>query len=517
VLGAFIFWMLHPATMCRRGPWPPPKLIASGTVLAALLIFVYEKRADSDLLRRMFASGPLVALVGSLDVSNSVAATGQHGSRAPKAPPLSEGEAWKRALTNMRGPRPNVLLLMLESVGIDHLSYRGYARPTTPNLDRLARAGLDMTRAWSTATHSNYSQMAILSSLFPRRGHGLDVYDTLDYPRVLFHDVFHLLGYETATISSQDEYWQGMRRFQDTGTPTFYWHSEDYQGSKLDTGTERVVPDGATLDVIVEWLNRDRNGPWALYVNFQATHFPYLLPQDAQRLWEPDEPTRATFNYLRYPESEREIALNRYDNALAYVDTQIGKLVSYLESTNQLDDTLFVVTSDHGEAFFHKGLVTHGKTLYDFEARVPLIVHWPRRIDPETRDEPVSNLDLMPTVLDFLEVPAHPSYQGRSFRNAQADYVEPIYMNIQGLRFADGIICWPYKFVFDRTDTREFLFDLSRDPHEEENLIDRDPARAHKLAETLNAQLQAQLDYHLTVSVRSSEFQPRLNPCPALQ
>jgi len=90
-------------------------------------------------------------------------------------------------------------------------------------------------------------------------------------------------------------------------------------------------------------------------------------------------------------------------------------------------------------------------------------------------------------------------------------------MNIQGLRFADGIICWPYKFVFDRTDTREFLFDLSRDPHEEENLIDRDPARAHKLAETLNAQLQAQLDYHLTVSVRSSEFQPRLNPCPALQ
>jgi arylsulfatase A-like enzyme len=519
VLGAVIARALHPAAMHAERNWPHPKLMALGVVLAAMLVLVYEKRGDSSLLRRMFASGPLVALVGSLDASNDLA-LGSKLSTAPKAfsgPPRADGEGWEQTVRDTAsGARPNVVLVVLESVGVDHLSHRGYTRPTTPHLDQLARDGLAMTRAWSTATHSNYSQMAILSSLFPRRGHTLDVYHRLDYPRVLFHDVFHLAGYDTATVSSQDENWQGMRRFQDTGTPTYYWFSRDYRGGKLDTGTERVVPDARTLDVALEWLGRNRSAPWALYLNLQATHFPYLLPPDAERRWQPDEPTWATFNYLRYPESERELAMNRYDNALAYVDAQLGRLYDYLESTGQLDDTLWIVTSDHGEAFFHKGLVTHGKTLYDFEARVPLILHWPARIDPEIRDEPVSTLDVMPTILDYVGLPPHPSYQGKSFREPTGNQ-SAIYMNIQGLRFADGIVCWPYKLVLDRTDRQQLFFDLSRDPHEEDDLSNREPQKARKLADTLEMQLIAQLEYHREDStIRGERYQPRLLPCPDL-
>jgi hypothetical protein len=84
--------------------------------------------------------------------------------------------------------------------------------------------------------------MAILSSLFPRRGTMLDQYGRLDYPRFLSHDLFHQLGYRTATISSQDETWQGMRRFEDTGTPTLFVHAPDYTGQHIDTGTERSCP-----------------------------------------------------------------------------------------------------------------------------------------------------------------------------------------------------------------------------------------------------------------------------------
>ena len=78
-------------------------------------------------------------------------------------------------------------MIMLESVTPRHMSSYGYARKTTPELDRLARDGLRWRRAWTTATHSNYAQMAVISSLFPRRGYGLDQYTRLDYPRLLWH------------------------------------------------------------------------------------------------------------------------------------------------------------------------------------------------------------------------------------------------------------------------------------------------------------------------------------------
>ncbi|MBW2456178.1 MAG: sulfatase-like hydrolase/transferase, partial [Deltaproteobacteria bacterium] len=249
VLGGGITWLLYPAARVPCRSVPAPKLLAVGAGLALVLTLLYVYRGDTRFTRRMFAAGPLVALVNSLeertDFELERTLSRPEGIGAPLAPPgplLAAGDQWLQAARAASGPRPNVLLLLTESVAPNHISSFGYERLTTPNLDRMVRGGLNMTHAWATATHSNYAQPAVLSSLFPRRGNGLDQYTTIDYPRVLFHDVFHLLGYQTATISSQDEDWQGMRRFQDTGTPTFFWYSADYQGPKLDTGTETIVP-----------------------------------------------------------------------------------------------------------------------------------------------------------------------------------------------------------------------------------------------------------------------------------
>jgi glucan phosphoethanolaminetransferase (alkaline phosphatase superfamily) len=127
--------------------------------------------------------------------------------------PQRSGEDWLRAIEHSAGPRPNVILLLLESIPADHLGFAGYRRAVSPNIDALARRSLRMRRVWSVATQSNYAQMAFLSSLHPRRRQQLDVYEELGYPRVLPHDIFSKLGYATATISSQNEDWQGMRRF----------------------------------------------------------------------------------------------------------------------------------------------------------------------------------------------------------------------------------------------------------------------------------------------------------------
>ena len=447
-----------------------------------------------------------------------VAAAAGSAVAPPEAgPPKSAESLWSLAIENHVGPRPNVILLTLESVSYKHFAFEGYKRGVTPNLDALAKGGLRVRRAWSTATHSNYAQMAILSSLFPRRGTQLDMYHKLDYPRLLPHDLFHRLDYATATISSQDETWQGMLRFQKTDTPTEYWHAQDHEGPFIDTGTERVVPDELTMARIKRWIRKHKDEKWALYVNLQATHFPYRLPEQAARPFRPDEPNPATFTYLRYPESELEIVKNRYDNALSYVDRQVGRLRNHLRTLGLESDTLWVVTSDHGELFHEHGMVTHGKTLYEGETRIPVIFYWPGHIEPRDLLRPASHLDIMPTVAGLLKLPPHPSYQGASLLETPVGAPPAVFMNIQGLRFVDGVVCYPWKFIYDATGRQAMLFHLERDPQENDNLLQKNPDVAAKMASVLQAQIDAQLDYHEGDSERREAFfQPRLARCPSL-
>ena len=474
---------------------------------------------------------PELALLSSIDRGGGLAVQpardGVSGAPRPApaaGPPRAAAALWRRAVQGARGDRPNVLLLTLESVPAGHLGYAGYARPVTPNLDRLAAHSLRMRRAYTSATHSNYAQMAILSSLFPRRGRELDMYERLDYPRFLFHDLFHELGYRTATISSQDESWQGMRRFEDTGTPTFFRDARDATGPRIDIGAELAVPDQVTADLAVGWIGgapRPAGAPgarpWALYVNLQLTHFPYQLPDGARARWAPADPS-GEWNFLRWPEDQREVVLNRYDNALAYVDAQVGRIERWLRETGQLGRTLWVITADHGESFHEHGVVTHGKTLREPEARVPLLLHWPDRVEPGDVHEPVSSLDVMPTIAELIGIPPHPSFQGTSFApGGPAAARAGVFMNMQGFNFAEGLVCWPYKLTVDRMSGQVELYDLDRDPGELDDRSERDPSVTARLAEVLAAQMEAQEAYHHPAgAARAERFAPRLLACPAL-
>jgi arylsulfatase A-like enzyme len=472
------------------------------------------------------AHSPELAFVESLDDgAQSLATLGPElsfQSRTPATklgPELAAGEQWKQSAPGASSDRPNVLLLMLESVSVKHLGYAGYPRDTSPNLDRIAQSSLRLRRAWTTATHSNYAQMAVLSSLFPRRGSGLDLYQRLDYPRVLLHDMLHQLGHRTGTISSQDEHWQGMLRFQQTATPTYFWHSSDFRGPHVDTGAELVVPDAHTVDHALDWIGERGAQPWALYLNLQLTHFPYQLPPGAPAPFRPIGPIRGDFSYVDWSAKDREVIVNRYDNAIRYVDAQVGRLVAELERRGQLDDTIIVITSDHGELFGEHDLVTHGRSLYDAEARVPLLVRWPKRVRAADVYEPVSHLDILPSVLDLMGVSPHPAFQGKSFVSPRAELDAPagIYMNIQGLRSADALICWPWKLIADRTARRLVLHNLEQDPDERDDRAGRDVGVASEMFRSLRAQMLAQVAYHKPKNKqRSQRFAPRLLPCPAL-
>lgn len=504
-----------PAPAPRRG-----EVAFLGVVACAFVLSLVARPAIA--VERVSQASPTVAFFASLvagDVADDEASPDveRQIAVALDAPPQLAGAVWKKAAAGAQGPRPNVILVMLESVGTTHLGHRGYARDVTPNLDRLAEGSRRFTHAWSTATHSNYAQMAILSSLFPRRGSSLDMYQRLDYPRYLLHDLLHDVGYRAASISSQDETWQGMDRFQETGTPRYQFDALDHEGPHLDTGTERIVPDELTVERAISWIDDARGKPFALYVNLQSTHWPYPIPAEAPRPFLPDTTSRRE-SYGGYSRDDLEPITNRYDNALAYVDAQVGELVEALEERGIIDDTMIVVTSDHGELFLEHGLVTHGRSLHEGEARVPLLVHWRNEIAPGDDDRPVSTLDVLPTVVDALGLPPFPGHQGESLLAADLPPTRrqrAVFLNIQGWRHAEGVVCWPWKLVVEGPRTR--LFDLARDPGETLDRSSEDAEIAARLGALVQAQMMAQTRYHVPASEhRAERFAPRMLRCPDL-
>ncbi len=504
---------------------PAPRraeLMGLAFVVGAFLVSLVARPASA--VERVAQASPAVAFFSSLAAASAPDEEGPPEVEALTraaldSPPQLAGAVWRKAAPAAPGPRPNVILLMLESVGTNHLGYFGYERDTTPNLDRFAIESRRFSRVWSTATHSNYAQMGVLSSLFPRRSAALDMYQRLDYPRYLLHDVARDLGYVTGTISSQDETWQGMLRFQQSGAHDYYFHALDHEGAHLDTGTELVVPDEITVGHALSWVDEaGKNGPFSLYVNLQSTHWPYPIPDDAPRHYGPLGMKKPA-SYASWSRDDHDAIVNRYDNALAYVDAQVGELVDGLQERGILDDTILVITSDHGELFHEHALVTHGRSLYEGEARVPLLVRYPRAVAPGEDDRMASTLDVLPTIIDALELPPYPGHQGESLLTREdptlAKGDRAIFINMQGWKHAEGVICWPWKLVVEGTTNR--LYDLERDPGEVADRTDEAPQISSDLGTLLRAQMTAQMRYHAPESRGLLErFAPRMLRCPAI-
>lgn len=519
-LSAFVYWVLsRPLEGARR----PGEIVGRGVLSFVMLLGLLFTLTSPGLAQ---ASGlnrtADLALMASIAFRAEERAEIEEKARrlgveVPRGAPLADGDLWRKAARHLAGPRPNVVLVMMESVGIDHVGYHGYARPTTPSLDRIAAGSRRFLNARTTATHSNYAQMAALSSLFPRRYSGFDAYKRLDYPRFLWHDFLATFGYETATHSSQDETWQGMLRFQTTETETQFHHSLTYEGKPMRMGAEKVVPDEITVTRAIQWLERTE-GPFGLYVNLQSTHFPYRVPPGAPEPYQPTRPTKGKFHYLDYPASDVPVVKNRYDNALSYVDKQIGRLFLYLEKSGRLENTVFIVTSDHGESFGENGLVTHGRSLFEEEARVPLLIHFPHAVPAGDDHRLASTLDVLPTVASLMAVLSHPSFQGASLLG-EGDPSRPVFLNIQGMKSAEAVICGSYKFVSSRSAESEALYNIELDPRETKNLLTELPEVSDKLKTLLRAQMQTQMRYYSPqdTSLRTTRFAPRLASCPALE
>jgi arylsulfatase A-like enzyme len=237
---------------------------------------------------------------------------------------------------------------------------------------------------------------------------------------------------------------------------------------------------------VLPWVERHARDRFFLYVQSMDVHPPYVLP------------ARDGSGDLRA----------QYDAAVTFNDREIARLHQRLVDLGLASRTLFIVTADHGEAFGEHGQSGHGLSVYDEEVRVPLLLHWPGRIAPGWVEEPVSLVDLLPTILDYAGIAFEEGmFQGRSLMRLDASAVpRPVFSRRfvypEDLDAAGGgrhesraVVMYPWKLT--ATDTsddgrRLELFDLEADPREGRDASASEQARVRSMETVLQSFLDEQ-------------------------
>jgi len=391
--------------------------------------------------------------------------------------------------------KPNVFLIMLEAVSSDHVGFNGYFRQDiTPSLDALYADSLTFVNAYAVSNHSNYAQTSIYSSQYPLRRDRLDMFERIDYPKTLLFDLLAAYGYETALISSQNEDWQGMRRFLETSSRIdHFYHAPDAAGERA--GLEMKLDDAFTRKRAQEYIaSRESEAPLLLAMNWQRTHFPYALPRGAETPYLPIDAGGTRLGFFRYPKEKVGIVRNRFDNALRYVDGQLGLFLSFLKQRGLYENSIVIVVPDHGEAFYEKGFPSHGTSLYDDQIKTFVMVKAPESRIRGRQEEGISLVDVVPMVLELLGLPNHPNLQGKRvignrFRERN------LFVTSQGVITANAVVQHPWKLIRTRGIAPK-LVNAEFDPSERRDLSEDYPVKRLELDAVLDHYVRSQLGYY---------------------
>jgi len=304
---------------------------------------------------------------------------------------------------------PNVLLVVLDTVRADALSCYGNSRPTTPELDRLAGEGARFENAYATCFWTLPSHASLLTGLYPSQAGATSETNHLPDGPTTLAEHLKAAGYRTsavvrnAWISAERGFGQGFDEFL-----------EDWREDTEHEAEEQ----GQAVDRAAEWI-RDRGGgdePWFLFVNLNVAHLPYTPPESYRSRFASEEWSEADIDRLMeieggwghlaagVPLDESDFSLLRdlYEAEVSIASEHAGRLLDALRDSGVVEQTLVIVTADHGENIGDHGLIDHVYSLFDTTVRVPMIVRYPPRFAAgETVGDVVSLIDIVPTVLEI--------------------------------------------------------------------------------------------------------------------
>jgi arylsulfatase len=420
----------------------------------------------------------------------------------------------------------NVVIVLVESLRLDVLSDCGGQVPVMPSLEALAAESLVYSNVYTQSSHSNYADLCVLNSQYPLRSQWEYFYpQDPAYPRTFLHDILSRLGYATAVFSSQDENWGGMIRLLDPGSFDRFFHSGGFPGfrysipaadgeagSSTRTKLSGKVDDRLTVHEAVKWIARQQR-PFFMYMNFQSSHIPYVVPDDHPVQFGPRE-LDFSIRLGRFPREKVDIAKRRYWDSLNYVDRQLGKLVAGLKQHGKWDSTLLIVTGDTGQAFYEHGFCAHANQLYDEVMKVPLVVRYPQ-VQHAVSGMPLQHVDVPPMVLSLLQLPPHPGFQGNWNAIAAGEQLPRFLVTQTTLSNQVGVVEGGWKLLYDLDFGTFHLYHLEQDPAERIDVARDRPRHLSRLAALLADWVFAQLEYYQDPLRQDGEFAPRIGDAGA--
>ncbi len=363
-------------------------------------------------------------------------------------------------------PSTPVILISVDTLRADRLGCYQSGRRVTPHIDALAKNGTLFASVSSLVPLTLPSHVALFTSTYPFANHVQENGIPLGAGAITLATVLKNSGYRTAAFVGAfvlDRRF-GLNRGFDVYNSPFDLHRQPV----ADVGELKRLGSQVTR-AAMQWLERNSNTAFFLFLHLYDLHTPYTLPQST---------------HLRSGEAG-------YEAELAYVDQVLGQFLIFLESNKVLKRSLVVFTSDHGEGLGDHDEKTHGYFVYQSTIQVPLIIHWSeisKNRAPGRIDEPASLLDVAPTILDALGVQRPKGMQGRSLlksKGAEPIYSESLYARKHfGCAALRSLRLGRYKYI----DTpKPELYDLASDSGELHNLYDRQRSTAAALRQQIAA------------------------------
>jgi arylsulfatase A-like enzyme/Flp pilus assembly protein TadD len=380
--------------------------------------------------------------------------------------------------------KPNVLLVTFDTTRADRIGCYGYEKAETPVFDQAAAEGVLFENAYCQVPITLPSHASILTGLYPP-SHSVRLNGPYLLPENIptLAEVMKNNGYATSAFISA--YVMDSQFGLDRGFDV-------YDDEMLKTG-ELKNPErraGETVDRAIEWLGGNKK-PFLMWVHFFDPHRPF----------EPPEPYKSKFS------------TDLYDGEIAYTDAMLGRLTDELEKKNLSENTLVILTADHGEGLGEHDEEAHSLFLYDTTIRVPLVVKWPEGMAVPQRwkrgarlEEPVETVDIMPTVLSLVGIGKKPAFDGLDLTGPpemdRMAYAETLYPHSFGWSPLLSIRREGWKLI--HAPQPEF-YNIPDDPPELNNLYASEKSRAEDYKKRLLVFYENQQEQAATTQSLSSE------------
>jgi arylsulfatase A-like enzyme len=402
--------------------------------------------------------------------------------------------------------RPNVIWITIDTLREDHLSCYGYGRKTSPNLDRLADEGLLFTGAYAQAPWTTWSVCSFLTSRYPETIGLSKTTLTGDNPSVLDNryltlgEVLRDYGYSTAAVNSNGNISKGRNCLQG-----FDWVDEKPAFYEK--------PFSSITSSAIKWLRQPKSSNFFLFMFYLGPHGPYVkekgfdFSSDSYQgpfksrcdIYQPAEA-----HAMATSATDRQQGISLYDSCIARTDAEIGRLVEYLKRNGLYDNTMIIVTADHGEEFMEHGGLGHGDTLYNELLHVPLVVKLPGQHRKRVIPGSFALANLYPSILKTIgfSPPSGRAGFGFELNSIRAVPNSYVFSSTEFLKPLRSVLEYPYKYILSLDTGKGTLYDLQSDPGETLDISNAQPLIA------------ARLDAVLKDHVREMSAQANAAPAP---